>query len=164
MQLGILIILYNNQDDILHKDFEQFLNLSTISELCFVDNSSDDETLEILQELKEESKYDFTVVEIKKTIPQNAAKRAGARYMNQNFTLKHLCYLNLNDTRYDHMDIRTLITTIKDQIPNFIALHKQELKTRNLSNPFLKQMFSIKEYIEKLTESDNTLKLNIVTL
>lgn len=93
MKIGVIIIFKNNYDAI-DKDFIiHQINASKRIEFCLVDNDSEDNTIAQLNDIKEICTTKVSVLEIKKWPSEVTAKRAGARYMFNQFNLKHIGFL-----------------------------------------------------------------------
>ena len=64
MKIGIIITFCDNENDINRKLFSSLLSLYHAMPLCFVNNASKDNTLEVLKLLKEkhQSKYQLLIL------------------------------------------------------------------------------------------------------
>ncbi|NNE15368.1 MAG: family 2 glycosyl transferase, partial [Saprospiraceae bacterium] len=83
-------------------------------------NNSRDNTQNILKEIKEEC-YNVSLVNIKKFKSDAAAVRAGARFMINNFDLKHLGYVSINSFNKKTFGLKRLIEGLhlnQEQISN----------------------------------------------
>ena len=112
MKKGI-IILFSEDEKIIDKN--QFINLFNQTEikLCFVNNGSKDNTLTILESIKEDlglSRISVLDVKIDKGI--NAAIKAGARYLLSSGDLKWIMHLKSNMLPYFE-DIENQLSVLK---------------------------------------------------
>lgn len=148
MKVGVIIIFHNNAEAINSKRLVKIIKASEHIVMCFVDNESRDSTLEKLSEVKEACFDKVSIVEIKKKVSQEAAKRAGARSMFNDFDLKHIGFLDANvltDYDYDFDNILSALIENKDGIIQF----DKEIKNRQRIKPtLLKSIFSILDYFK----------------
>ena len=89
MKIGIIIIFYNNENDIDKDLFSKQIKKTQNIKFCLVNNCSKDKTYQILKEIKEECDSIVSIVNVKKIGSETSAKRAGARYMINQFELKY---------------------------------------------------------------------------
>ena len=141
MKKGI-IILFSEDEKIIDKN--QFINLFNQTEikLCFVNNGSKDNTLTILESIKEDlglSRISVLDVKIDKGI--NAAIKAGARYLLSSGDLKWIMHLKSNMLPYFE-DIENQLSVLKKVEKKF----KDNLpKAKNRRRA--KNIFSYKEFL-----------------
>jgi len=154
MKIGIIIIFHNNEAEIDKAFFIEQINLSETIELCLVDNESKDDTLNVLKEIKESCSSQVSVVEIKKKVSEDVAKRAGARYMVNQFNLKHLGFVNV--TNFKAEDKKHLNMVIEEFYTNKEALIKfnhQTLEQQEVKQTLFKRIFSVVDYLKKTNNS-----------
>ena len=100
MKKGI-IILFTDDETRIQKN--QFINLFNQKEvkLCFVNNGSKDNTLHVLESVRDdlESKS-VVIIDIKKNKGTTAAVKAGARYLQNSEDLKYIMYFKSNMLSY----------------------------------------------------------------
>jgi hypothetical protein len=154
------MIFHNNEAQI-DKDFlvEQ-INASETIELCFVDNDSRDKTLTLLQDIKEACASHVSIVEIKKNTSEDAAKRAGARFMFNQFNLKHIGFLNVTEL---HEKGQQLSTIIENLFLNKVALIDLNLKTieqQDIKQTLFKSIFSLVDYLKNINTTHTINNLN----
>ena len=141
MKKGI-IILFSEDEQVIDKN--QFINLFNQKEikLCFVNNGSKDNTLTILESIKEDlglSRISVLDVKIDKGI--NAAIKAGARYLLSSGDLKWIMHLKSNMLPYFE-DIENQLSVLKKVEEKF----KDNLpKAKNRRRA--KNIFSYKEFL-----------------
>jgi predicted glycosyltransferase involved in capsule biosynthesis len=146
MKIGVIIIFHNNQDEIDTNEIVQSLKFTEDIELCFVDNESKDKTLEQLREIKESCK-NVSIVEIKKHITQNAAKRAGARYVFNNFNLKHIGYIDVNVLKANHYDFNQVLKLLIHHKDLLIEYNKDIRRQQEVKQTLFKSVFPILEFL-----------------
>jgi predicted glycosyltransferase involved in capsule biosynthesis len=151
MNIGIIMIFHNNADHIDSQALIQNIRSSENVEVCLVDNESKDNTLEKLLEIKDSSFNKVSVVEIKKLVTQKSAKRAGARYLFNNFNLKHIGFIDTNALiakEYNINEVVKLLCNNKTTLMEF----DNEIKRKNHIKPTLfKSIFSVLDYL-RLTD------------
>ena len=100
MKKGI-IILFTDDETRIQKN--QFINLFNQKEvkLCFVNNGSKDNTLHVLESVRDdlESKS-VVIIDIKKNKGTTAAVKAGARYLQNSEDFKYIMYFKSDMLSY----------------------------------------------------------------
>lgn len=153
MKLGIIIIFRNNQDDIDVDLLTESLNSVPNMRFCLVDNESKDETMELLFELKENCS-NVSIVEIKKQITQKAAKRAGSRFMFNNYDLRHIGYVDVSTLKSNQYNFNEFVKLICKDNESIIKYDK-DLRSKYLIKPTLfNSVFSVLEYINEKYNND----------
>ena len=150
MKIGIIIIFHNNEKDIDKKKFIEHLNATKNLELCLVNNCSKDKTYQLLKEIKEGSETNLSIVNIKKFKSDEAAVRAGARYMFNEFNLNHLGYVSTNLLNLKRYGLNRLIKAISEN-QNFILKYNIEtLERKEIKLTLFQSVFSVIEYLKKI--------------
>lgn len=81
MKIGILIVFRNAATAIeVQQLIELFTNRNKL-DICFVNNESNDQTLKLLKEIKEEVNTPIAIIDVKKSRGHNAGIKAGVRYL-----------------------------------------------------------------------------------
>ncbi|NNK61115.1 MAG: glycosyltransferase family 2 protein [Flavobacteriaceae bacterium] len=147
MRIGIIIIFHDNEAEIdAHHCIECFKHAHKL-EICLVDNNSRDNTQNILKEIKEEC-YNVTLVNIKKIKSDAAAVRAGARFMINNFDLKHLGFVSTNSINKTSFGVNGMI---KELMENQEQISIQCISSSNLkktNRAIFQNIFSVMECFE----------------
>ena len=73
----IIIIFHNNEDELDHA-FKEHISKHQNIKFCLVDNDSKDNTLALLKTIKEDNPDHISIVEIKKHVTDETAKKAFA--------------------------------------------------------------------------------------
>ncbi|WP_299886006.1 glycosyltransferase [uncultured Lacinutrix sp.] len=149
MKIGIIIIFYNNIKDI---DKSLFINQAKQAieiEFCLVNNNSTDNTYVILKEIKEACK-NVSLVNIKKSKPDLAAVRAGARYMFNEFNFKHIGYVNANVLNAKHIDINNLIKTVNENQDVILKHNIEILEKQEVKRTLFQSIFSVLDYLKDI--------------
>lgn len=149
MKLGLIIIFNNNETSLNSTFFNELLHIANNFELCLVNNGSNDATLEKLLDLKDLFESQITVVDIKKKQALEAANKAGARYLLNKGSLKHIGYINVNDlSNIQHLNkILAAFNKSKQQV---IMHNLSVLKSNQNTRVTVKNIFSILKYFSVL--------------
>ncbi|MCA0152054.1 glycosyltransferase [Winogradskyella vincentii] len=163
MKIGVIIIFHNNEKDIQTKELAQSLKSIEDIELCFVDNESKDNTLEQLREIKETC-ANVSIVEIKKHISNEAAKRAGARYVFNNYNLKHIGFLDVNILKTHQFNLNQVLRLLHQDKDVLIEFDKDLKQSQEIKPTLFKSIFSILDFLKnkdhnKLGNSINLIKV-----
>jgi dolichyl-phosphate beta-glucosyltransferase len=100
MKTGIIILFLDDEKKINKNQFKNLFDQKEVK-LCFVNNGSKDNTLYILDSVREELESNNVVVlDIKKNKGTSAAVKAGARYLLSSEDLKYIMYFKSNMLSY----------------------------------------------------------------
>ncbi|WP_396600833.1 glycosyltransferase [Algibacter sp. R77976] len=163
MRIGIIIVCHNIEKNINIDLFVKHLNKAENLELCFVNNASKDKTHQILKDIKEISKKNFSILDIKKFKSDTSAIRSGARFMFNHFDLSHIGYVStnlLNNKIYSFSNLIKEIRMHQDVILKYNANVKEKTK---MKQTLFQSVFSITEYLEKLKNNNQVLVLRNTT-
>ena len=150
MKTGIIIIFHNNEK---HIDTDVFINQFRQSQdiqFCLVNNASKDNTLEVLQEIKDAKLPNVSVVDIRKFKSDVSAVRAGARFMFSQFNLKHLGYVSTNLLNIKYQGLNGLVRAISENHEVIVDYNVENLKERGIKLTLFQSLFSVVEYLKKL--------------
>lgn len=141
MKKGI-IILFSEDEKKIHKD--QFINLFNQKEikLCFVNNGSKDNTLMVLESVKDDlDPRNISIIDIKINKGVNAAIKAGTRYFLSAGNLKWIVHFKSNMLPYfENVENQlNVIKKIEDRFNDNLSQAKNRKKTKNI--------FSFKEFL-----------------
>ena len=81
MKTGIIIPCYNEANRLNTKAFLNFIKDTNDYHLCFVNDGSSDQTLEVLNNIRTEEQNKVSVIDVKKNKGKAAAVRVGARFL-----------------------------------------------------------------------------------
>jgi predicted glycosyltransferase involved in capsule biosynthesis len=160
MKIGIIII-FDNNEELIEKHFviEQIKSCETM-ELCLVDNNSKDKTLQLLKDIKEACPSRISVVQIKKFSSEGAAKRAGARYMFNQFDLRHIGFINVNDIHKNGETLNELIKNLYENQELIINTNVKVIENQDIKQTLFKSIFSVAEYLKRIKTNTNFNNLN----
>lgn len=160
MNIGIIIIFNNNEAQIKKHFFIEQINSFKTIELCLVDNNSKDKTLDVLEEIKEACPSHVSVVEIKKHSSKDAAKRAGARYMFNQFNLKHIGFVDVSTIHQNGNTLNELIESLCKHHKLMINTNTWVVENREVKQTFFKSIFSVVDYLKRIKTNTNFNNLN----
>ncbi|MFK7834090.1 MAG: family 2 glycosyl transferase [Winogradskyella sp.] len=161
MKIGIIIICHNNEAQIDKEFLTEQINASATIELCFVDNDSSDSTLTLLKDVKEVCASHFSIVEIKKKTSEVAAKRAGARYMFNQFNLKHIGFVNVTELRNKGLQLSTIIENLCSNKAELIDLNLKTIEQQDVKQTLFKSVFSLVDYLKNINKTINHLNPSV---
>ncbi|WP_179375169.1 glycosyltransferase [Winogradskyella wichelsiae] len=159
MKIGIIIIFHNNELDIDKSFFIDQIKSSEHIELCLVDNESKDETISFLEDIKEVCPTKVSVIEIKRNVSEIAATKAGARYMFNEFNLKHIGYINANALKQKGLTLNTLIKSFCIHKDLIIDFNLNKIKNQEIKKTFFKSVFSVVEYLQNIETSPQVIPM-----
>ncbi|RNC86505.1 MAG: glycosyltransferase [Winogradskyella sp.] len=148
MSIGIIIIFHNNSDDIKPKIVVKNIASIIDAKICLVDNNSKDDTLEKILEVKKNCEHLVSVVQIKKKVSIESAKRAGARFMSNSFDLKHIGFIDVNEIKRLNYDLNDIIKSINLERDEIINFERKINQIQRVKSTLLKSVFSILDYFQ----------------
>ena len=151
MKIGVILIFNNNEKDIDVKLFCKLLKSAKKTPLCFVNNGSIDNTLEVLKTVNEEAESDTIIVDVKKYKKNDVAVKAGARYLFNKCDLKQVGYLNMCSVNYDYFsEIFKTFTENKESVKDYNTLRSEK---NQLHRRWEKNLFSIFDFLAFLNKN-----------
>jgi hypothetical protein len=82
MKKGVIVVFDKNDFDLLEKlPSKSFFNKQT--KICFVNNGNDNKILKFLFKLKESSKFDISILNLRKEKTSMAAVKVGVRFLSR---------------------------------------------------------------------------------
>tara|TARA_B110001450_G_scaffold226682_1_gene225575 strand:- start:3566 stop:4300 length:735 start_codon:yes stop_codon:yes gene_type:complete len=112
MSVGIIIPCFNEANRLNINAFRKCLLTYEDFQLCFVNDGSTDDTLDILSKFQKEFDESVTVIDVKKNKGKAAAIRAGSRFLYSLKKIKYVGYLDA-DLSTDFEDFNDLIENLK---------------------------------------------------
>ena len=146
MKIGIIIIFYNNEKQIDTSFFIEQVKQASNLELCLVNNDSCDNTYHLLTEIKEACN-NVSVVNIRKFKSDTSAVKAGARFMFNQFNLKHLGYVykNVKNIKYGG-----LIKLIAENEELILKYNLRTIDNNEVRQTLFQSLFSVLDYLKKI--------------
>jgi hypothetical protein len=145
MKLGIIIV-FNSFENSFPKEalIEKINSLNDVC-ICLVNNKSNTNTENYLNEISENCK-NTSVVNIKMSKSLNSAIRVGARYMFNRHNLKHLGYIN-DQTNLQIIEVIEGFKKNRDELFNLVVNRQNK---KSISQTQFQRLFSIKQYLMDL--------------
>lgn len=150
MKIGVIVVFHNNEKDIDSGLFIEHLSEAKNLELCLVNNASRDKTYELLKEIKEMCFKNVSLVDIKKFKSDDSAVRSGARFMFNQFDLKHVGFVNTNQINDKIDTVSNLIKMVSENQDVILKYNCDVIKLKGIKQTLFQSVFSIVEYLEKL--------------
>lgn len=110
--VGVVIPCYNEEERLLSKEFTDYIDKNTGYHLCFVNDGSKDNTLNVLKELQKGRENFITVYDCKKNGGKAEAVRLGMLHMAKKEDLDYIGFLDA-DLSTDLADFDDLVKTIE---------------------------------------------------
>lgn len=111
--IGVVIPCYNEEKRLLSDDFKSFVNTNLGYHLCFVNDGSKDNTLQVLNELKKGNEGRISVYNCKKNGGKAEAVRQGMLHLSKENQFDFIGFLDADlSTNFD--DFELLAETIKN--------------------------------------------------
>ena len=111
MKTGIIIPCYNEAKRLDVQAFINFINTNHQYHLCFVNDGSKDNTLEVLEAIQKKATNKVSIVDVKKNAGKAAAVRSGARYLYNRQDIDYIGFIDA-DLSTDFTDFKKLVDTL----------------------------------------------------
>lgn len=107
----IVIPCYNEEKGISNSEYSNFLDHNPEAFICFVNDGSKDNTLAVLNVLKEKHPTQIHILSLEKNSGKAEAVRAGINYCNQKYQHQYIGYLDadLATTLEEFIDLRNYL-------------------------------------------------------
>ncbi|MDO6738188.1 glycosyltransferase [Wenyingzhuangia sp. 2_MG-2023] len=112
MKTGIIIPCYNEAKRLNTKAFAEFANNHNDFHICFVNDGSSDNTLEVLESVEKCSPENISVIDVKINAGKAAAVRSGVKYLQQFEDVSYVGFIDA-DLSTDFEDFKNLVKTLK---------------------------------------------------
>jgi dolichyl-phosphate beta-glucosyltransferase len=112
MKTGIIIPCYNEEKRLDQKAFVKFISENPNYHLCFVNDGSIDNTIDVLHQMRNEVPEGISIVDVKKNVGKASAVRAGVRYLYNRKEIAHIGFIDA-DLSTDFKDFKDLVKTLK---------------------------------------------------
>ncbi|XLS29732.1 dolichyl-phosphate beta-glucosyltransferase [Flavobacteriaceae bacterium M23B6Z8] len=148
MKTGIIVPCYNEANRLDTNAFINFINKEKQFHLCFVNDGSSDETLEILHQMKKQAPLQITVLNLKKNMGKAAAVNAGANYLFNRVDASYVGYLDA-DLSTDFNDLKMLVNELHSNKNLSMVFGSRALSEEGIERNPLRGMLSkvIKTFI-----------------
>ena len=107
----IVIPCYNEEKGISNNEYSNFLNNNSEVLICFVNDGSKDNTVRVLNVLKDKHPTQIHILSLEKNSGKAEAVRAGIQYCNTHFEHQYIGYLDadLATTLEEFIDLRNYL-------------------------------------------------------
>ena len=140
MNSGVIIIFSNNEKEINDLDKENLLSINT-NKVCFVNNASTDNTLNLLNNIKFTSDNNISILDIKHDKGVKSALKSGARLLLSESEFDFIVYLQSDMLEY--------LEVLKGCLVNFEEKNQDyNLVPKRFKRNVLKNVFSIDELLK----------------
>lgn len=148
MKTGIIIPCYNEEKRLDQDAFVNFIKEHADYHLCFVNDGSKDNTLTVLQSIKNAAPARISIVDVKKNSGKATAVRAGARFL---YNLEHIANIGFMDADLstDFRDFKDLVKTLEREDKLVVFGSRNSGGGGKIERNFLRGLFSktIKQFI-----------------
>lgn len=141
MKTGIIIPCYNEANRL---DIYAFLNFAQRHQdyhLCFVNDGSSDNTIEVLEAIQNECSENISVVDVKVNAGKAAAVRSGVRYLNRIKDIDVIGFIDA-DLSTDFRDFKDLVTTLRANENLSVVYGSRGKGEGDIKRNFLRNVFS----------------------
>ncbi len=148
MKTGIIIPCYNEEKRLDQDAFVNFIKDHSDYHLCFVNDGSKDNTLGVLQSMKEAVPTRISIVDVKKNSGKATAVRAGARFLYNLENISNIGFIDA-DLSTDFRDFKDLVKTLEREDKLVVFGSRNSGGKGNIERNFLRGLFSktIKQFI-----------------
>ncbi len=143
MKTGIIIPCYNEAKRLNTKAFISFIKEHDKYHLCFVNDGSKDNTLEVLNQIKEVVPERVTIIDVKKNAGKAAAVRSGARYLFNRKDLEYIGFIDA-DLSTDFNDFKKLVESLENnnQLQLVYGSRRSGKNNNGIKRDFFRNLFS----------------------
>jgi CheY-like chemotaxis protein len=111
--IGVVIPCYNEEKRLISEDFQKFVNSNLSYHLCFVNDGSKDNTLDVLYKLKTQNEGRISVYNCEQNGGKAEAVRLGMLHLAKQQQFDYIGFLDA-DLSTNFEDFDTLVDTIKN--------------------------------------------------
>jgi glycosyltransferase involved in cell wall biosynthesis len=140
--VGVVIPCYNEEDRLLSTAFLNFIDKNSGYHLCFVNDGSKDNTLQILNKLKEGREDFITVYDCEKNGGKAEAVRLGMLHMVDHKDLDYIGFLDA-DLSTDLTDFDELVTTIENSDYKIVSGSRISRMGANITKESARKIISL---------------------
>ena len=140
MKTGIIIPCYNEEKRLNVQAFIDFIKTHDNYHLCFVNDGSKDNTLEVLDQIKEARTIKVSIIDMKRNKGKAAAVRAGARYLFNRQDVDYIGFIDA-DLSTDFEDFKRLVSTIHQNNELALVYGSRGLGGDNIKKDPLRKLF-----------------------
>ncbi|WP_109299424.1 response regulator [Aquimarina sp. AU474] len=139
--VGVVIPCYNEETRILSKEFTDFTHSNLGYHLCFVNDGSTDNTLEVLQKLAQGREDNISVYDCAKNGGKGEAVRQGVLHLAKDPQLDYIGYLDA-DLSTDFKDFDDLVKTIESSKFKIVSGSRMSRMGANITKESARKIIS----------------------
>ncbi|TSE10179.1 MULTISPECIES: response regulator [Aquimarina] len=139
--VGVVIPCYNEEKRILSKEFIDFTHSNLGYHLCFVNDGSTDNTLEVLKKLSEGREDNISVYNCVKNGGKGEAVRQGVLHLAKDSQLDYIGYLDA-DLSTDFKDFDDLVKTIESSKFKIVSGSRMSRMGANITKESARKIIS----------------------
>lgn len=140
--VGVVIPCYNEEDRLLSTAFLNFIDKNSGYHLCFVNDGSKDNTLQVLNKLKEGREDFITVYDCEKNGGKAEAVRLGMLHMADHKDLDYIGFLDA-DLSTDLTDFDELVSTIENSDYKIVSGSRISRMGANITKESARKIISL---------------------
>jgi len=141
MKTGIIIPCYNEAKRLNVKAFVAFIKSNNQYHLCFVNDGSKDDTLSVLESIKEQVTTRVSIIDVKKNAGKAAAVRSGARYLFNKQDVNYIGFIDA-DLSTDFNDFKKLVDTLHNDSELALVYGSRGKGEGNIKRNIFRNLFS----------------------
>lgn len=139
--VGVVIPCYNEEKRLLSKEFIDFTHSNLGYHLCFVNDGSTDNTLEVLKKLSEGREDNISVYNCAKNGGKGEAVRQGVLHLAKDPQLDYIGYLDA-DLSTDLQDFDDLVKTIESSTFKIVSGSRMSRMGANITKESIREIIS----------------------
>lgn len=140
--VGVVIPCYNEADRLLGSEFANFAVNHPGYHLCFVNDGSTDNTLEVLKNLRKGNEDIISIYNCKKNGGKAEAVRQGVLYLSENPEFDYIGYLDA-DLSTNFSDFNALVNTLQDSEYQIVSGSRIDRMGANISKESARKLISM---------------------
>ncbi|KAA2216648.1 response regulator [Maribacter flavus] len=140
--VGVVIPCYNEEERLLSEEFKDFAHKNLGYHLCFVNDGSTDNTLEILRKLEEESDNNISVFDCEKNGGKAEAVRQGMLHLAKDQQLDCIGFLDA-DLSTDFRDFDDLVETLDQSDFEIVSGSRMSRMGANITKESARKIISM---------------------
>ncbi|TYP96719.1 DNA-binding response OmpR family regulator [Tenacibaculum adriaticum] len=140
--IGVVIPCYNEEDRLLSEKFTKFVHNNLGYHLCFVNDGSTDNTLEVLENLSKDKEDYISVYNCDKNGGKAEAVRLGILHLAKNPQLDYIGFLDA-DLSTDFKDFDDLVKTIESTDYKIVSGSRISRMGANITKESARQIISL---------------------
>lgn len=139
--VGVVIPCYNEEERLLSNEFTKFIDKNSGYLLCFVNDGSTDNTLDVLSNLREGREDFIRIFDCKKNGGKAEAVRLGMLHLEKYKDLDYIGFLDA-DLSTDLSDFEALVSTIEDSQFKIVSGSRITRMGANITKGAARQLIS----------------------